>query len=157
MFFIYVYYDSNIYKEIKELHAILFIIVCRRHWAKISNFLRRPSRLKLPSGQGMHSPFFWRRNPTKTLGFLLHWISPWFFVGFLLSPPPYAQSFPRKPSVLVLTDFFPWFFKSKQLAGFLRVVYMLKLGPNGILLFIYIFSKLYIAKKIFKHISDSEI
>jgi hypothetical protein len=40
----------------------------------------------------MHSPF-WRRNPTKTLGFLLPWISPWFLIGFLLSSPPYAQSF----------------------------------------------------------------
>ncbi len=41
------------------------------------------------------------------------------FVGFLLSPPPYAQSFLRKPSLLVLADFFPWFFKSEQLLGFL--------------------------------------
>ncbi len=41
----------------------------------------------------MHSPFFWRRNPTKTLGFLLPWISPWIFVGFLLSFPPYARPF----------------------------------------------------------------
>jgi hypothetical protein len=69
--------------------------------------------------EGMHSPFFWRRNLTKTLGFLLPWIFPWFFVGFLLSPPPYAQSFLRKPSFLVLADFFPWFLKSKQLLGFL--------------------------------------
>jgi hypothetical protein len=76
--------------------------------------------------EGMHSPFFWRRNPTKTLGFLLPWFSPWFFVGFLLSPPPYAQSFLRKPSFLALADFFPWFFKSKQLLGFLGVVYMLQ-------------------------------
>jgi hypothetical protein len=74
----------------------------------------------------MHSSFFWRRNPTKTLGFLLPWFSPWIFVGFLLSPLPYAQSFPRKPSFLVLADFFPWFFKSKQLLGFLEAVYMLK-------------------------------
>jgi hypothetical protein len=78
----------------------------------------------------MHSPFFWRRNPTKTLGFLIPWFSPWFFVGFLLSPLPYAQLFPRKPSVLVLADFFPWFLKSKQLLGFLGVVCMLKQGPN---------------------------
>jgi hypothetical protein len=78
------------------------------------------------SREGMHNSFFWRRNPTKTLGFLLPWISPWLFVGFLLSPLPYAQSFPRKLSVLVLADFFPWFFKSKQLLGFLRFVHMLK-------------------------------
>jgi hypothetical protein len=72
--------------------------------------------------EGMHSPFIWRRNPTKTLDFLLPWISPWFFIGFLLSPPPYAQSFLRKPSFLVLADIFPWFLKSKQLLGFLGVV-----------------------------------
>jgi hypothetical protein len=83
----------------------------------------------------MHSPFIWRRNPTKTLGFLLPWISPWFFVGFLLSPPPYAQSFIRNPSFLVLADFFSWFFKSKQLLGFLGVVYMMKQGPNRNILF----------------------
>jgi hypothetical protein len=71
----------------------------------------------------LYSPFFWRRNPTKTLGFLLPWISPCIFFGFLLSYPPYAQSFLRKPSFLVLADFFPWFFKSKQLLGFLGVVH----------------------------------
>jgi hypothetical protein len=75
--------------------------------------------------------FFWRRNPIKTLGFMLPWIFPWFFVGFLLSPPPYAHSFLRKPSFLILVDFFPWFLKSKQLLGFLGVVYMLQYGPNG--------------------------
>jgi hypothetical protein len=90
---------------------------------------------RIGTREGMHSSFFWRRNPTKTLGFLLPWISPWFFIGFLLSPPPYAQSFLRKPSFLVLADFFPWFLKSKQLLGFLGVVCMLKQGPK-ILLFI---------------------
>jgi hypothetical protein len=74
----------------------------------------------------LHSPFIWRRNPTKTLGLLLPWISPWFFVGVLLSPPPYAQSFLRKPSFLVLADFFPWFLKSKQQLSFLGVVYLMK-------------------------------
>jgi hypothetical protein len=64
----------------------------------------------------MHSPFFWRRNPTKTLGFPLPWISPWIFVGFRLSSPPYAQFFLS--------------FKSKQLLGFLGVVFMLKQGPH---------------------------
>jgi hypothetical protein len=98
--------------------------------------------------------FFWRRNPTKTLGFLLPWISPWFFVGFLLSSPPYAQSFLRKPSFLVLADFFPWFFKSKQLLGFLGVVYMLKQGPNRNITFYLNISKLNIAKKTFKHVSE---
>jgi hypothetical protein len=92
--------------------------------------------------------FFWRRNPTKTLGFLLPWISPWIFVGFLLSPPPYAQSFLRKPSFLVLADFFPLFSKSKQVLGFLGVVYMLKVGPNRNITF-YLNSK-----KTFKHVSE---
>jgi hypothetical protein len=50
------------------------------------------------SGGCMHSPFLWRRNPTKTLGFLLPWISPWMFDGFLLSSPPYTKSYLRKPS-----------------------------------------------------------
>jgi hypothetical protein len=36
-----------------------------------------------------------------------------FFVGFLLSHPPYAQSFPRKPWLLVLAGFFPWFLKTQ--------------------------------------------
>jgi hypothetical protein len=92
-----------------------------------------------------HSPFLAQKS-NQTLGFLLPWFSPWFSIGFLLSPPPYAQ-------------FFPWFFKSKQLLGFLGDVYMLKRVPMEILLFIYILSTLNIAKKIFKHIiiSDSEI
>ncbi len=105
----------------------------------------------------MHRPFFWRRNPTKTLGFLLPWFSPWFFVGFLQSPPPYAQSFPRKPSILVLADFFPWFLKSKQLLGFLGVVYMLKQGLNGNIILFSFSSILYIAKKTFKHISEGSL
>ncbi len=88
--------------------------------------LNKHNFVTLFAREGMHSPFFWRRNPTKTLGFLLPWFSPWFFVDFLLSPPPYAQSFLRKPSFLVLADFFPWFFESKQLLGFLGVVYMLQ-------------------------------
>ncbi len=74
--------------------------------------------------------FFWRRNPTKTIGFLLPWISPWFFIGFLLSPPPYAQSFLRKPSFLVLADFFPWFFYILATAWFSWSCYRLKQGPN---------------------------
>ncbi len=63
--------------------------------------------------------FFRSRNPTKTLRFLLPWISSWFFVGFLLSPPSYVKSFLRKQSFLVWADFFLWFFKSMQLLGFL--------------------------------------
>jgi hypothetical protein len=41
------------------------------------------------------------------------------------------SQFPRKPSVLVLADFFPWFFKSKQLLGFLGVKVGLSFGPGG--------------------------
>ncbi len=82
----------------------------------------------------MHSPFFWHTNPTKTLGFLLPWISLWFFVGFLLSPRRFKEN-----QVFLLWRIFLGFFKSKQLLGFLGVVYMLKQGSNG-----------NIAKKIFK-------
>ncbi len=49
----------------------------------------------LPIQRVYAQSFFWRRNPTKTLGCLPPWISPWFFVGFLLSPP---HSMQRKPS-----------------------------------------------------------
>jgi hypothetical protein len=63
------------------------------------------------------------------------WISPWIFVGFLLSSPPYAQSFLKKPSFLVLADIFPWFLKSKQLLDFFGVVFMLKQGPNRNIIF----------------------
>jgi hypothetical protein len=96
---------------------------------KLPRFSLSPLPFPLPPRDNAQS-FILRRNPTKTLGFLLPLFSPWFFVGFLLSPPPYAQSFPRKPSVLVLTDFFPWFLKSMQLLGFLGVVCILKQGPN---------------------------
>jgi hypothetical protein len=109
------------------------------------NFRRRPEEFR----EGIHSPFFWRRNPTKTLGFLLPWCSPWFFVGFLLSPLPFAQSFPRKPSFLVLADFFPWFFKSRQLLVFLGVVYMLQQGPNeNITFYLYLFKVVHSKKDI---------
>jgi hypothetical protein len=48
------------------------------------------------------------------------------FRWFSAVSPTLAQSFLRKPSFLVLADFFPWFLKSKQLLGFLGVVYMLQ-------------------------------
>ncbi len=79
---------------------------------------------------GSHSPFFWRTSLTKNTWFAATLDFSWFFVGFLLSPPTYAQSFLRKPNVLVLVDCFPWFFKSKQLLSFLGDVYMLKQGQN---------------------------
>jgi hypothetical protein len=63
--------------------------------------------------------------------------------GFLLSPLPYAQSFLRKPIFVVLADFFPWFFKSKQLLGFL-----------GVVTFYLNIIKLNIAKKTSKHVSE---
>ncbi len=54
-------------------------------------------RWRLDSREGvctLHAQsLFWRRNPTKTLGFLLPWISPCFFVGFLLSPHPMHSRF----------------------------------------------------------------
>jgi hypothetical protein len=68
--------------------------------------------------------FFWRRNPIKTFGVLVPWISPWFFISFLLSRPPYAQSFLRNTSCLVLADLLSWFLKTKQLLGFLGFVYI---------------------------------
>ena len=52
-----------------------------------------PPFLFLGSREGKHSPFIWRRNPTKTLGFLLPCFSPWFSVGFLLSPRPMHSHF----------------------------------------------------------------
>ena len=57
----------------------------------------------------IHSPFFWRRNPRIIHGFLRPWISPPFLLGFLLSPQPHSQTFPRKPSVLASRIFFAWF------------------------------------------------
>jgi hypothetical protein len=60
----------------------------------------------------LHSPFVWRRNPTKTLSFL---------PGFMLSSPPYAQSFLRKPSFLVSADFFPWFLNPSNCLVFLEL------------------------------------
>ncbi len=63
--------------------------------------------------------FIWHRNQTKTLGFLLPLISPWFFIGFLLSLPPYALWFLRKPSFLVvLGGFFSLVFKNQSAAWF---------------------------------------
>ena len=100
---------------------------------------------QIPRVYAQHSPLIWRGNPTKKLGFPLPSISPWFFVGSLLFPPPYAQSLLRKPSFLVLADFFPWFIKSQQLFGFLGVVYMLKQGPKR---------NIPLVKRPFKHVSD---
>jgi hypothetical protein len=51
--------------------------------------------------------FFWLRNPTKTLGFLLPWISPWIFVGFYAFFPTLCTVLSKKTKLLVLADFFP--------------------------------------------------
>jgi hypothetical protein len=73
----------------------------------------------------MHSPFFGAEIQPKHLVFCYLGFLPGFSLVFCCLPHPmHAQSFLRKPSVLVLADFFPWFFKSKQLLGFLGVVYI---------------------------------
>jgi hypothetical protein len=74
----------------------------------------------------MHSPFFGAEIQPKHLVFCYLGFLPGFSLVFCFLPPTYAQSFLRKPSCLVLADFFPWFLKSKQLLGFLGVVYMLQ-------------------------------
>jgi hypothetical protein len=57
----------------------------------------------------------------------LLWISPWFFVGFLLSPPPFECTVVSKKTKLsCFGGFFSLDIKSKQLLGFPGVVYMLK-------------------------------
>jgi hypothetical protein len=113
---------------------------------------------RFPPGQrGYAQSSLWRRNPTKTLGFLLPWFFPWFFVGFLLSPPPYAQSFLRNQAFLFWRIFFLGFLNPSNCLVFLELLTFCNKDQMEILLFIYIFSKLTIAKKIFKHISDSEI
>jgi hypothetical protein len=47
--------------------------------------------------------FFLAQKSNQNTWFSLPWIFPWIFVGFLLSS---SQSFLRKPSFLVLADFF---------------------------------------------------
>jgi hypothetical protein len=70
----------------------------------------------------MYAQFFF--SAELNTWFMLLWISSCFFVGFLLSPSPYAQLFLRKPRCLVLAIFFPWFFKTKQQLGFKGAVYI---------------------------------
>jgi hypothetical protein len=73
----------------------------------------------------MQNPFIGQEiQPKHMYGFLRPWISPWFFVGFLLSPPPYAQLFLRKPRFLFMADFFSRFSKTMQQLGFLGIVYI---------------------------------
>jgi hypothetical protein len=69
----------------------------------------------------MHSPFFGAEIQPKHLVFCYLGFLPSFFVGFLLSPPTLCKE-NQAPSHLVLADFFPLFFKSQQLLGFLGVV-----------------------------------
>ncbi len=71
--------------------------------------------------RGNAQSFFLAQKPNQNTWFSATSVFSLVFRWFLLSPPPYAQSFPRKPSVLVLADFFPWFLKSKQLLGFLEL------------------------------------
>jgi hypothetical protein len=55
----------------------------------------------------LHSPLlFVAEIRPKHLVFLLPWVSPWFYVSFLLSPSSYAQSFLRKPKVSCFDEFF---------------------------------------------------
>jgi hypothetical protein len=80
--------------------------------------------------------FFGAEIQPKHLVFCYLGFLPCFSLVFCFLPHPYARLFLTKPSFLALADFFPCFFKSKRLLGFLGVVYMLKSGPNGILLFL---------------------
>ncbi len=49
---------------------------------------------------------FWRRNPTKTLGFLLPWISPWFSVGFSAFSPTLCTVVSKKTKLSCFGGFF---------------------------------------------------
>jgi hypothetical protein len=69
----------------------------------------------------MHSPFFGAEIQPKHLVVCYFGFLPGFPLGFLLSPPTLCKE-NQAPSFLVLADFFPWFFKSKELLGFLGVV-----------------------------------
>ena len=66
----------------------------------------------------MHSPFFWRRNPTKTLVFLLPWISPWFFVGFSAFSPTLCTVVSKKTKLSCFGGFFSLVFKIQATAWF---------------------------------------
>jgi hypothetical protein len=82
-------------------------------------------------GEGMHiaqSFFFGAEIQPKHLVFCYLGFLPGFSLVFCCLPHPMhiAQSLLRKPSFFVLANFFPGFFKSKQLLGFLGVVYMLQ-------------------------------
>jgi hypothetical protein len=71
---------------------------------------------------------FWRRNPTKTLGFLLPFSL--VFRWFSAVSPNLCTVVSKNTKRSCFGGFFPWFLKSKQLLGFLGVVCMLKQGPN---------------------------
>jgi hypothetical protein len=77
----------------------------------------------------MHSPFFGTEIQPKHLVF--------FYLGFRPGFPWFSAFFPtlctvisEKTKLSCFGGFFPWFFKSKQLPGFLGVVFMLEQGPN---------------------------
>jgi hypothetical protein len=70
--------------------------------------------------RGYAQSFFGRRNPTKTLGFLLPWISFWISVGFMLSSPPYAHCTVlfKTTKLSCFGGFFPLFFLIQAIAWF---------------------------------------
>ncbi len=69
----------------------------------------------------IHIIFYWRRNPTKTLGFLLPWISPGFGFDFLLSP-ALCIVVSKKTKVSCFGGFFPWFLKPSNSLVFVELL-----------------------------------
>jgi len=80
--------------------------------------------------------FFWHRNSNQntwlsaTLDFSL------VFRCFSAFSPILCTVVAKKTMLSCFGGFFPWFFKSKQLLGFLGVVYMLKQWPNWYITFV---------------------
>jgi hypothetical protein len=66
-------------------------------------------------------------SATLDFSLVFHWFSAF--------SPTLCTVVSKKTKLSCFGRFFPWFLKSKQLLGFLGVVYMLKQGPNIHILF----------------------
>jgi hypothetical protein len=87
---------------------------------------------------------------------MVPWFLPVFFIGFLLSSPPYSTTFLRRPIGFLCSPTFSLpVFENLAIAKFLGFIFILNEDQPEISFFFFFFLMLYKAKKKFKHISDT--
>ncbi len=116
-------------RKICSFGRITFNLVLQIHLGETNQFKKAFISIVLHCAmyRGAIHSLFWAEIQPLNHGFLVPWLSPWFFVGFLIPPPPpqFTDVF-VKTKVSCVCGFFFLILKTMQSLGFLGFVYIIK-------------------------------